>query len=455
MNFPLVTVVTPSFNQGQFIRATIESVLGQDYPRLEYIVMDGGSTDQTADVVRDYASRLKWISEPDRGQSHAINKGFRMAKGEIVTWLNSDDLMLPGAISKVIPYFQRDPSVRAVYGEGYLIDREGRITGRFPHTRPFDLWRLVYLSDYILQQTVYFDRRVFAEVGYLDESLHYTMDWDILIRIGKRYGLTYIPEFLGCLREYPEAKSFSGGAVRAREIARLLYKHTGKILAPGTIVYGLETYRQIWCAAIGRLTPRWLRRPSAKLQRLIHVAAGYCIERALQSQGLYPGGWAGKRVHWMTPPPGPGRLVIRGEVRDCFGRRQRLALRVNGRLMAKARLAPGAFELCVPIPDEWRERPLDILLKAERGLLDRVRFAGRLAYRLEEITIRRSQPDVAPRAAASAETASRPGQHRRDSSKLAGRWEGEIPRALGAEFVALDGSRDHAFFGAHHPPCGD
>lgn len=388
MKLPLVTIVTPSFNQGEFIRATIESVLGQDYPRLEYIIMDGGSTDQTATVVRDYASRLSWISEPDRGQSHAINKGFRMAKGEIVAWLNSDDVMLPGAISKVVPYFQRDPSVRAVYGEGYLIDREGRITGRFPHTRPFDLWRLVYLSDYILQQTVYFDRRIFSEIGYLDENLHYTMDWDILIRIGKRYGLTYIPEFLGCLREYPEAKSFSGGAARMREIARLLRKHTGRLIAPGTIVYGLDTYRQIWCARIAQATPAMLRKPSARLQRLLHLAAGYWIERVIfHSQGWYPDGWAGRRLRWMSPPA-TGELVIRGELPVCPIKKQRLAIQANGRLLGKAALLPGPFELRFPIPPELAEAPLDVVIKAARSIADGARPNRRICYCVREITIR-------------------------------------------------------------------
>ena len=127
MPTPLVTIVTPSYNQGRFIRATIESVLSQDYGAIEYIVMDGGSTDNTAAVVREYSSRLKWISEKDRGQSDAINKGFRMAKGEIVSWLNSDDFILPGAVSLAVKAFERQPEIMAVYGEGYLIDENEKI----------------------------------------------------------------------------------------------------------------------------------------------------------------------------------------------------------------------------------------------------------------------------------------------------------------------------------------
>src|SRR6267142_508883 len=109
MSGPLVTIVTPSFNQGHFIRATIESVLSQDYPHIEYIIMDGGSTDETASVVSDYAGRLTFISERDRGQSHAINKGFRMARGSILAWLNSDDLYLPGCIRTAVEAFGRNP----------------------------------------------------------------------------------------------------------------------------------------------------------------------------------------------------------------------------------------------------------------------------------------------------------------------------------------------------------
>jgi glycosyltransferase involved in cell wall biosynthesis len=143
--------VTPSYNQGEFIRATIESVLSQDYPNLRYIVMDGGSTDQTAAIAAEYGSRLTWISEKDRGQAHAINKGFAMASGEIVAWLNSDDIFLPGAVKRAVRGFSSaPPGIGAIYGEGYLMDREGHFRRRFPHTEPFNLWKLMYLSDYVL-----------------------------------------------------------------------------------------------------------------------------------------------------------------------------------------------------------------------------------------------------------------------------------------------------------------
>src|SRR6185369_2684137 len=132
--------------------------------------MDGGSKDATAAIASEYASRLTFISEKDRGQSHAINKGFRMAKGEVVSWLNSDDVILPGAVRHAVAAFEEDARLGVVYGEGYLIDYEGAVKNRFPATEPFNLWKLIYLSDYILQQTAYFRRDVFEELGYLDES---------------------------------------------------------------------------------------------------------------------------------------------------------------------------------------------------------------------------------------------------------------------------------------------
>ena len=116
---PTVSIVTPSFNQGRFIRETIESVLSQDYPAIEYMVIDGGSTDETVSILKSYGNRIFWISEPDSGQSDAINKGWKRATGEILTWLNSDDVYLPGAIAKAADYLQRHPNVGVVYGDAF------------------------------------------------------------------------------------------------------------------------------------------------------------------------------------------------------------------------------------------------------------------------------------------------------------------------------------------------
>ena len=124
---PLVTVVTPSYNQARFIRETIESVLKQDYPRIEYLVIDGGSTDESVSILREYSDHLRWVSEPDRGQAHAINKGWRQARGCILAYLNADDLYMPGAVAQAVAALVAHPEAAAVYGEGYHVDKEGRI----------------------------------------------------------------------------------------------------------------------------------------------------------------------------------------------------------------------------------------------------------------------------------------------------------------------------------------
>jgi GT2 family glycosyltransferase len=190
---PLVTIVTPSFNQGAFIEQTIESVLAQDYPHVEYLVMDGGSTDETLDVLRRYEGRLAWVSEPDWGQSDAINKGFRRAQGEIVAWLNSDDVYLPGIVSESVAHLQAHPEVDLVYGDAQFIDGTGEIIASEVRGKPFSLTTLLTRFSVVYQQTAFFRRGLFDRIGYLDESLNYLMDTDFWIRIALRGKGVYWP----------------------------------------------------------------------------------------------------------------------------------------------------------------------------------------------------------------------------------------------------------------------
>jgi glycosyltransferase involved in cell wall biosynthesis len=386
---PLVTIVTPSYNQGRFIRATIESVLKQDYPRIEYLIMDGGSSDDTADVVREYSSRLTWISEKDRGQSHAINKGFSMARGEIVAWLNSDDTILPGAVWEAVRAFERSPEAGVVYGEGYQIDMDGQIKSRFPATAPFNLWKLIYLSDYILQQTVFFRKAVLDEVGYLDETLHWGMDWDILIRIGKRYPLEYIPTFMGCLREYKEAKTAAGGTKRFQELARIMRRHGRLRYPPGYFTYGLDTYVRTWCDQIEKLTPSSLSRPSqwfrARLVSLSYSVIGWI---ALEAQGLYSDGWAATKVYYMLPP-GNGKLRLSGSLPRLSDTLKGQTIRVecNGHSQQIAIDYGGDFDVVLSVPQS--KDPANIVLVASRSVVPRDEGLGpdrrRLAYQLRAL----------------------------------------------------------------------
>ncbi len=379
MQRPVVTIVTPSFNQGQFIRQTIESVLTQDYPHIEYIIMDGGSTDETASIAAEYAGRLTFISEKDRGQSHAINKGFRMARGEVVSWLNSDDIILPGAVAHAVNAFERDPTLGAVYGEGYLIDYDGAVTSRFPATEPFNLWKLVYLSDYILQQTTYFRRNILDDVGFLDETLHWGLDWDFLIRIGKRYWIAYIPEYMGSLREYEAAKTFSGGHRRFRELAALLRTHGHMRYPPGYVTYGLDTYQ--------RILSRYL--PFASWREALSRAAHRKISRVLsESQGFYSDGWAAGEAKWMFPA-GRGRARLQGMV-PSFPQLadQNLAVTCNGALVAHRSLAFGDFEIEFDYEGPDPRSPSFIEVKASKTFVPKHHGMGNdlrpLAYHFDK-----------------------------------------------------------------------
>jgi len=260
-----ITIVTPSYNQGRFIGETVRSVLGQDYANLEYLVIDGGSTDETLEVLKRYEGRLRWWSERDRGQADAINKGFRRASGEVLGWLNSDDTYEPGALVKVADYFNRHPEIDLVYGEGYLMAEDGSNKRRFPATEPvFNLTRLIYVWDYILQQATFFRRSLLDRIGFLDESLHYGLDWDLWIRAGRAGRIGYLPEYLGTLREYEAAKSFAGGWRRIRELYGIARAHTGRKRPPPSIaIYACD-----WMESVLHRTLR-----SALDGRLVTVAA--------------------------------------------------------------------------------------------------------------------------------------------------------------------------------------
>ena len=344
-SLPLVTVVTPSFNQASFIRATIESVLSQDYPNLEYIVMDGGSTDGTEKIVREYGDRVHWISEKDRGQSHAINKGFQMARGSIVAWLNSDDVFLPGAITHAVNGLMAHPSWAAVYGEGYVIDEQGAIVERFPITEPFNLWKLVHMSDYILQQTVFMRRSVLEEIGWVNEDLHYAMDWDLWIRIGLRYEIGYVPQSLGALRVYSATKTSTGGFSRVTEIAKMLAQYTGRKYAPGVIIYGLDTYR----AAVTATIRRWVPLVGGLVAWPVNILFLYVIGwNVLRAQGWYRDRWVDRCVRLMVPSRALS-IIVKGWVP---ARRQEawVVVEVDGVETQVCQVRGGAFRLDIPLP---------------------------------------------------------------------------------------------------------
>jgi len=202
-----ISIITPSFNQAQYIRRTIESVINQNYSHPEHLIIDGGSTDGTLDILHQFDHCLDWVSKPDEGQAQAINKGFKKSTGEIVAWLNSDDLYLPDTLHRIAHFFHQHPDIDVVYGDYHLIDDQGKILLRKQEI-PFDYNILLYGLDYISQPTTFFRRRVFDQIGYLDESLHFGLDWEYWLRIACYGGkFAHIPHYLAATRWHGEAKT--------------------------------------------------------------------------------------------------------------------------------------------------------------------------------------------------------------------------------------------------------
>jgi len=211
--FPLVSIVTPSFNQAEFLERTIQSVLSQDYPNLEYIIIDGGSTDGSVEIIRKYENRLAyWVSEKDKGQTNAINKGFNRAKGEIFAWLNSDDIYEPGAIHAAVEALTSDPSLGFVYGDCNFIDSHDRIIGKFD-ARQTDLKKLQRGYVHIPQQAFFFRGALWKKVGPLDESIYFAMDYDLWLRLARIAPFRYIPgKVWADFRLHEDAKTITADA---------------------------------------------------------------------------------------------------------------------------------------------------------------------------------------------------------------------------------------------------
>jgi glycosyltransferase involved in cell wall biosynthesis len=204
---PLVSIVTPSLNKGRFIEETILSIKNQTYPRIEHIVIDGGSTDETLDILRKYSDSLVWVSEPDKGQYDASNKGLRMAKGEILGWLMADDTYMPWAVETAVKFLVENPDVAMVYGKCPFIDEEGKVIREFA-SEPFDLARLVR-GNIIPSPAVFFKKEILDSVGYFDTNLYMSADYDLFIRIGMKFRIEYIPRPLATYRLYPGTKTTS------------------------------------------------------------------------------------------------------------------------------------------------------------------------------------------------------------------------------------------------------
>jgi hypothetical protein len=240
---PKISIVTPSYNQASFLERTIESILDQGYLNLEYLVQDGGSTDDTVAVLKRFNNRLSgWSSCADNGQAQAINIGFSKTSGEIMAWLNSDDILLPGTLFYVADYFTRHPDVDVLYGHRFLIDENDQDIGRWmmpPHDEQVISW-----ADFIPQETMFWRRHIWEKAGgRINESLHFAIDWDLLVRFreaGARFAR--VPRFLGGFRIHPQQKTSADNSIGFQEMSKIRARTLGRIPSQDEITKAVAPY---------------------------------------------------------------------------------------------------------------------------------------------------------------------------------------------------------------------
>lgn len=235
-NQPLVSIITPSYNQACFIEDNIISVVSQDYPNIEHIIVDGNSKDNTIEMIKKHENsyNLKWVSEPDKGQSDAINKGFKMSNGEIIGWINSDDYYEKDAVSTAVEYMLRYPDIKMIYGDCNLVDTTGSLIKKYP-TQDFDYNVLLNEnSGMIPQQSVFIRRQVIEKVGLIDISYHYAMDYEYWLRIGRDFKIAYIPKMLASFRIQDDSKTSSkyNSFKFYYDVIRANIKHKGRFMSP-------------------------------------------------------------------------------------------------------------------------------------------------------------------------------------------------------------------------------
>lgn len=240
---PKISIVTPSYNQASFLERTLESVFDQRYPNLEYYVQDGGSTDGTLDVLRRYDDQLTgWASRPDNGQSNAINIGFSKTSGEIMAWLNSDDILLPGALAFVADLFSRHPEIDVIYGHRILINEADMEIGRWMLPQHDD--NILSWADFIPQETMFWRRRIWEEAGgKIDESLDFAIDWDLLLRFREAGAHFFrVNRFLGGFRIHPAQKTSAEKLTGFQEMSQMRERTLGRLPTKNEITRAVYPY---------------------------------------------------------------------------------------------------------------------------------------------------------------------------------------------------------------------
>jgi glycosyltransferase involved in cell wall biosynthesis len=279
-----VSVVTPSYNQGRFIEETIRSVLLQGYPDLEYIVMDGGSTDGSVDIIRRYEPWLThWVSERDGGQTIAINRGWARATGEILAYINTDDCYLRGAVARAAEEFCLHSDLGMVYGTASIVDEDGRELGRW-EARPFDLKAMLMSGSIVPQPATFFSRPALAALRYLNETRQMIMDYELCTRLGVEFPTACLPSTLARFRTHPQSKTWLHFETTARELLEFVTSfRPNKVSA--------AEWQTIRRGMLSRVHYEWAKeyvvhgqkgfKPLKQLMRSVWLRPGYALRRPL------------------------------------------------------------------------------------------------------------------------------------------------------------------------------
>lgn len=383
---PKVFVVTPSFNQGRYLRETIDSVLRQDYPNLDYFVADGGSTDDSVAILRSYGERVRWTSGPDGGQAAAIARAWAASDADIVAWLNSDDTYLDGAVTAAVEHLLAHPEAAMVYGQAWYTNAAGRQMRPYP-TRPFDRKNLA-AECYICQPAVFLRREVFQVVDLPDPSLRYCMDYDLWIRVAQHFEIASLERFLATSRLHSDNKTIGerGGAIR--EAVQVSRRHFGAVHPNWALMY---TQHQLSTAANRLRVP--LETPRRRLLDRLASLYGNRIEAA-----PYDDGWAGPRTR-IEVEGKPGdyvRAVIDFPVWPYAGV-IRITAEHEGRILDVRHVrGPSTITLAFPLPPSSSPRTT-VLVGANRAFVPRHHYdwladSRIISFRLREVHVEPSLP---------------------------------------------------------------
>ncbi len=369
--WPKFGIVTPTYNMGQYLEETIESILSQDYPHLDYIVMDAGSKDSTVEILKKYEGRLRWKSEKDKGQGDAVNKGWHATTGDIFTFLNADDTYLPGSLAAIAKHFRQKPTAGLIYGEAYHVHQDGKVIDRYP-TNPFDL-ETFSGQCYICQPAAFMKYEAFGAAGMINTQLHFALDYELWMRIARLYPVHKVDEYLATSRMYMDNKTLANRRRVYQEILSSVKAHYGYVpfqWVNGYVCYLVDHKDQFFNRSTPTLITHGLGLALGSYYNRKNL--GRYLNEWRKSTGVfgsYDGrwddGWISKCYHRPIVISKCAKLLrITGKHNAPI--RLSLTIKLDGAILNHVSIRPGTFALDLDLPDAARGRRCRLEIEANR-----------------------------------------------------------------------------------------